>query len=36
VVGGVAFVFGLIVLVGAIGDHHTHTSPTPQQPAPYS
>jgi hypothetical protein len=35
-VGIAIFIFGLIVLVSAIGDHHTHTSPTPQQPAPYN
>jgi hypothetical protein len=32
--GGIAFVFGLIVLVSAIGDHHTDTSPTSVPPTP--
>jgi hypothetical protein len=33
-VGGIVFVFGLIVLVSAIGGHHTDTSPTSVPPTP--
>jgi hypothetical protein len=32
--GGIAFIFGLIVLISAIGDHHTHTPPTSVPPMP--
>jgi hypothetical protein len=35
-VGGIVFIFGLVVLVSGIGDHHAHTSPTSAPPAPYN